>query len=97
MIYADTVGDLGYAEELGNYAEYSGGPNQQVGAAWASIGRLDSSAARVGLGRRQLHIQVLIGTDSHPPINQYCSPPLLLQETYNYAKTLLEAATAYPG
>ena len=23
--------------------------------------------------------------------------PTLLQETYNYAKTLLEAATAYPG
>ncbi len=38
MIYADTVGDLGYAEELGNYAEYSGGPNQQVGAAMASLG-----------------------------------------------------------
>ena len=27
---ADTVGDLGYAEELGNYAEYSGAPNTQV-------------------------------------------------------------------
>lgn len=47
MIYTDTVGDLGYAEEIGNYGEYSGGPNQQ--------------------------------------------------ETYNYAKTVLEAATAYPG
>ena len=30
MIYADTVADLGYADELGNYAEYSGAPNQQV-------------------------------------------------------------------
>lgn len=30
MISADTVGDLGYAEELGNYAEYSGAPNTQV-------------------------------------------------------------------
>lgn len=30
VIYADTVGDLGYAEELGNYAEYSGAPNTQV-------------------------------------------------------------------
>lgn len=30
VIYADTVGDLGYAHELGNYAEYSGAPNQQV-------------------------------------------------------------------
>lgn len=27
VIYADTVGDLGYAEELGNYAEYSGAPS----------------------------------------------------------------------
>ena len=30
VIYADTVADLGYAGELGNYAEYSGAPNQQV-------------------------------------------------------------------
>lgn len=29
VIYADTVGDLGFAQELGNYAEYSGGPNTQ--------------------------------------------------------------------
>ncbi|KAH9708814.1 ATP-citrate synthase alpha chain protein 1-related [Citrus sinensis] len=28
VIYADTVGDLGYASELGNYAEYSGAPNE---------------------------------------------------------------------
>lgn len=27
VIYADTVGDLGYAQELGNYGEYSGAPN----------------------------------------------------------------------
>lgn len=27
VIYADTVADLGAAEELGNYAEYSGGPS----------------------------------------------------------------------
>ncbi len=47
MIYADTVGDLGYAKELGNYAEYSGGPNSA--------------------------------------------------ETYHYARTLLDAATANPG
>ena len=30
VIYADTVGDLGYADELGNYAEYSGAPNTAV-------------------------------------------------------------------
>ncbi|XP_021756986.1 ATP-citrate synthase alpha chain protein 2 [Chenopodium quinoa] len=29
VIYADTVGDLGYASELGNYAEYSGAPNEE--------------------------------------------------------------------
>lgn len=46
VIYADTVGDLGYAHELGNYGEYSGGPNTQ--------------------------------------------------ETYNYAKTLLNCATTNP-
>ncbi|KAK9838424.1 hypothetical protein WJX84_002886 [Apatococcus fuscideae] len=46
VIYADTVGDLGLAEELGNYAEYSGAPNTA--------------------------------------------------ETYAYAKTLLECATANP-
>ena len=27
MIYTDTVGDLGFAQELGNYAEYSGAPS----------------------------------------------------------------------
>ncbi|CAJ2647513.1 unnamed protein product [Trifolium pratense] len=29
VIYADTVGDLGFANELGNYAEYSGAPNEE--------------------------------------------------------------------
>jgi len=29
VIYADTVGDLGYTSELGNYAEYSGAPNEE--------------------------------------------------------------------
>ncbi|EFJ27687.1 hypothetical protein SELMODRAFT_147613 [Selaginella moellendorffii] len=29
VIYADTVGDLGYAHELGNYAEYSGAPSEE--------------------------------------------------------------------
>ncbi len=32
VIYADTVGDLGFAGELGNYAEYSGAPNAQARA-----------------------------------------------------------------
>ncbi|GAX77776.1 hypothetical protein CEUSTIGMA_g5219.t1 [Chlamydomonas eustigma] len=29
VIYTDTVGDLGFAQELGNYGEYSGAPNTQ--------------------------------------------------------------------
>ncbi|GFY91555.1 ATP-citrate lyase A-2 [Actinidia rufa] len=33
VIYADTVGDLGFASELGNYAEYSGAPNEEGGVA----------------------------------------------------------------
>ena len=30
VIYADTVGDLGYAEELANYGEYSGNPTTEL-------------------------------------------------------------------
>ncbi|CAI5513280.1 unnamed protein product [Closterium sp. Naga37s-1] len=37
VIYADTVGDLGYAQELGNYAEYSGAPNEQETLQYARI------------------------------------------------------------
>lgn len=35
VIYADTVGDLGAAAELGNYAEYSGGPTAAETRAYA--------------------------------------------------------------
>ena len=35
VIYADTVGDLGLAHELGNYAEYSGAPNTAETYAYA--------------------------------------------------------------
>ncbi|VAI04629.1 unnamed protein product [Triticum turgidum subsp. durum] len=37
VIYADTVGDLGYASELGNYAEYSGAPNQEEVLQYARV------------------------------------------------------------
>lgn len=37
VIYADTVGDLGYANELGNYAEYSGAPNEDEVLQYARI------------------------------------------------------------
>eukprot|EP00736_Rhodelphis_marinus_P010307 Rmarinus@m.2662 len=29
VIFTDTVGDLGFSKELGNYGEYSGGPNEE--------------------------------------------------------------------
>ncbi|EPS59393.1 hypothetical protein M569_15412, partial [Genlisea aurea] len=37
VIYADTVGDLGYACELGNYAEYSGAPNEEEVLQYARV------------------------------------------------------------
>ena len=37
VIYADTVGDLGYAPELGNYAEYSGAPKEDEVLQYARV------------------------------------------------------------
>ncbi|MED6196553.1 ATP-citrate synthase alpha chain protein 2 [Stylosanthes scabra] len=37
VIYDDTVGDLGYASELGNYAEYSGAPNEEEVLQYARV------------------------------------------------------------
>ncbi|KAF3431236.1 hypothetical protein FNV43_RR25966 [Rhamnella rubrinervis] len=37
VIYADTVGDLGFANELGNYAEYSGAPNEEEVLQYARV------------------------------------------------------------
>ncbi|CAA7029605.1 unnamed protein product [Microthlaspi erraticum] len=37
VIYADTVGDLGYASELGNYAEYSGAPKEDEVLQYARV------------------------------------------------------------
>ncbi|GMP50886.1 hypothetical protein CsSME_00017314 [Camellia sinensis var. sinensis] len=37
VIYVDTVGDLGYASELGNYAEYSGAPNEEEVLQYARV------------------------------------------------------------
>ncbi|KAJ3681317.1 hypothetical protein LUZ60_015806 [Juncus effusus] len=37
VIYADTVGDLGFAGELGNYAEYSGAPNEEEVLQYARV------------------------------------------------------------
>ncbi|KAG5522143.1 hypothetical protein RHGRI_034358 [Rhododendron griersonianum] len=37
VIYADTVGDLGFASELGNYAEYSGAPNEDEVLQYARV------------------------------------------------------------
>ncbi len=37
VIYADTVVDLGYGKELGNYGEYSGNPNEEETYQYARI------------------------------------------------------------
>jgi hypothetical protein len=37
LIFADQVGDLGYATELGNYAEYSGAPNKEEVLRYARV------------------------------------------------------------
>lgn len=37
VIYADTVGDLGYASDLGNYAEYSGAPKEDEVLQYARV------------------------------------------------------------
>ncbi|CAL0311890.1 unnamed protein product [Lupinus luteus] len=37
VIYADTVGDLGFANELGNYAEYSGAPKEDEVLQYARV------------------------------------------------------------
>ncbi|XP_010319670.1 ATP-citrate synthase alpha chain protein 1 isoform X3 [Solanum lycopersicum] len=37
VIYADNVGDLGYASELGNYTEYSGAPNEEEVLQYARV------------------------------------------------------------
>ena len=37
VIYADTVGDLGFASELGNYAEYSGAPSEEEVLQYARV------------------------------------------------------------
>ena len=39
VIYADTVGDLGFASELGNYAEYSRAPKEDEVLQYARVVR----------------------------------------------------------
>ncbi|RWW21389.1 hypothetical protein GW17_00014456 [Ensete ventricosum] len=49
VIYADTVGDLGYASELGNYAEYSGAPNEEEVLQYARCATADPDGHRRAL------------------------------------------------
>ena len=37
MMLPNQVGDLGYAAELGNYAEYSGAPNEEEVLQYARV------------------------------------------------------------
>ncbi|XP_042456361.1 ATP-citrate synthase alpha chain protein 2-like [Zingiber officinale] len=55
VIYADTVGDLGYASELGNYAEYSGAPNEDEVLQYARV-VLDCATANPDGRKRALLI-----------------------------------------
>jgi ATP citrate (pro-S)-lyase len=55
VIYADTVGDLGYASELGNYAEYSGAPNEEEVLQYARV-VLDCATAEPDGRKRALLI-----------------------------------------
>ncbi|XP_026381865.1 ATP-citrate synthase alpha chain protein 2 isoform X1 [Papaver somniferum] len=55
VIYADTVGDLGYASELGNYAEYSGAPNEQEVLQYARVA-IDCATAEPDDKKRALVI-----------------------------------------
>eukprot|EP00898_Chlorokybus_atmophyticus_P000637 jgi/Chlat1/1574/Chrsp123S01832 len=52
VIYSDTVGDLGMASELGNYAEYSGAPNQEETLKFARV-LLDCATAPPHDGRNR--------------------------------------------
>lgn len=51
VIYADTVGDLGYASELGNYAEYSGAPKEEEVLQYARVLIDSATASPDGRGR----------------------------------------------
>jgi hypothetical protein len=54
VIYTDTVGDLGYAQELGNYGEYSGAPNTAETYAYAKTVIECATANPDGRGRALL-------------------------------------------
>mmetsp|Transcript_11426 Transcript_11426/g.20143 ORF Transcript_11426/g.20143 Transcript_11426/m.20143 type:complete len:428 (+) Transcript_11426:129-1412(+) len=51
VIYTDTVADLGYAQELGNYGEYSGAPNTGETASYARTVLKCATANTDGRGR----------------------------------------------
>jgi len=68
VIYADTVGDLGFAEELGNYAEYSGAPNMQARPPPPSRRRTGSSY-EYGIG-----LKMKEGSPTHPPTHPPAPP-----------------------
>lgn len=51
---ADTVGDLGFAQELGNYGEYSGAPNTSETYAYAKTVLECATANPDGRGRALL-------------------------------------------
>lgn len=54
VIYADTVGDLGFAGELGNYGEYSGAPSEAETYSYACTVLDAATAGPDGRGRALL-------------------------------------------
>jgi len=56
VIFADTVADLGYGQQLGNYGEYSGAPNEEETYQYART--LLSLATRYPVPKRKV---ILIG------------------------------------
>ncbi|KAI5069615.1 hypothetical protein GOP47_0015916 [Adiantum capillus-veneris] len=51
VIYADTVGDLSFAQDLGNYAEYSGAPKEKEVLCYARVLIDSATASPDGKGR----------------------------------------------
>jgi ATP citrate (pro-S)-lyase len=54
VIFSDTVGDLGFAPELGNYGEYSGAPSEQETYSYACTVLDVATAGADGRGRALL-------------------------------------------
>jgi succinyl-CoA synthetase beta subunit len=99
VIYADTVADLGFAPELGNYGEYSGAPNTNETYQCAPCRRCTCCTCRHCWHWhrciRRPHATATISAAErgrHPPPQ----PPSRAHHARRYARTVLDCATASP-